>query len=138
MVRSPKFTWAPYAQLHALAETPQSPPLPPHLGPYTMALFVSQDRRHLFVTTWILPYCVEYKDDLDGVFHFHHPFPVLSVYGLVLSSNLGKFLLPILKDAEVLRVTMSSELASLLRIRDVYLGFGFFHPLSNKKEAGKK
>ncbi len=26
------------------------PPLPPHLGSYTRALLVSQDRRHLFVT----------------------------------------------------------------------------------------
>jgi hypothetical protein len=33
---------------------PRTPPLPPHLGSlYTMALLVSQDRRHLFVT----PYC---------------------------------------------------------------------------------
>jgi hypothetical protein len=50
-VRSPKFIWAPCAQLYSLAETPQ-PPLPPHLGPYTRALLVSQDRRHLFVTPW--------------------------------------------------------------------------------------
>ncbi len=27
-------------------------PLPPHLGSYTWALLVSQDRRHLFVTPW--------------------------------------------------------------------------------------
>jgi hypothetical protein len=26
------------------------PPIPPHLGSYTRALLVSQDRRHLFVT----------------------------------------------------------------------------------------
>ncbi len=29
---------------------PAIPPLPPHLGSYTRALLVSQDRRHLFVT----------------------------------------------------------------------------------------
>jgi hypothetical protein len=37
-------------QLFSLAETPQLPPLPPHLGSYTRALLVSQDRQHLFVT----------------------------------------------------------------------------------------
>ncbi len=42
---------APCAQLYSLAGTPQLPP-PPHLGSYTSALFVSQDRRHLFVTPW--------------------------------------------------------------------------------------
>ncbi len=41
--------WATCAQLHLLAETPQPPP-PLHLGSYTRALLVSQDRRHLFVT----------------------------------------------------------------------------------------
>ncbi len=35
--------------LYSSAETPQPPP-PPHLGSYTRALSVSQDRRHLFVT----------------------------------------------------------------------------------------
>jgi hypothetical protein len=35
--------------LYSLAESPQLP-LPPHLGSYTRALLVSQDRRHLFVT----------------------------------------------------------------------------------------
>jgi hypothetical protein len=29
--------------------------LPPHLGLYTRALLVSQDRRHLFVTPWVSP-----------------------------------------------------------------------------------
>ncbi len=29
---------------------PATPPLPPHLGSYTRALLVSQDRRHLFLT----------------------------------------------------------------------------------------
>ncbi len=35
--------------LHSLAET-QQPHIPPHLGSFTRALLVSQDRRHLFVT----------------------------------------------------------------------------------------
>jgi hypothetical protein len=47
-VRSPKFIWAPCAQLYSLAETTHPPP-PPDLGSYTRALLVSQDRRHLFV-----------------------------------------------------------------------------------------
>ncbi len=34
---------------------PGTPPLPPHLGSYTSALLVSQDRRHLFVTPWSMP-----------------------------------------------------------------------------------
>ncbi len=34
--------------MYSLAETPATPPLPPHLGSYTRALLVSQDRRHLF------------------------------------------------------------------------------------------
>ncbi len=38
-------------QRHSSAETPQ-PPLSPHLGSYTRALLVSQDRRHLFLTPW--------------------------------------------------------------------------------------
>ncbi len=46
-VRSPKFIWAPCAQLYSLAETPH-PPLPPHLGSYTRLLLGSQDRRHFF------------------------------------------------------------------------------------------
>ncbi len=29
------------------------PPISPHLGSYTRALLVSQDKRHLFVTPWI-------------------------------------------------------------------------------------
>jgi hypothetical protein len=44
------FDWSPCAQMCGLAETPQPPPLPPHLGSYTRSLLVSQDRRHLFVT----------------------------------------------------------------------------------------
>ncbi len=45
-VRPPKFIWAP-----VLSETQQLPPPPPlHLGLYTRAISVSQDRRHLFVT----------------------------------------------------------------------------------------
>jgi hypothetical protein len=39
-------------QLYSLSETLQLPPFPPHLGSYTRALLVSQDRRHLFVTPW--------------------------------------------------------------------------------------
>ncbi len=39
-------------QLYSLAETPQLSPLPQHLGSYTKALLISQDRRHLFVTPW--------------------------------------------------------------------------------------
>ncbi len=31
---------------------PPPPPHPPHLGSFTRALLVSQDRRHLFVTPW--------------------------------------------------------------------------------------
>jgi hypothetical protein len=37
-------------QLYSLAETPATPPLPQHLGSYTRALLVSQDRQHLFGT----------------------------------------------------------------------------------------
>jgi hypothetical protein len=32
--------------------TPPPSSLPPHMGSYTRALLVSQDRRHLFVTPW--------------------------------------------------------------------------------------
>jgi hypothetical protein len=32
---------------------PTTPSLPPHLGLYTRALLVSQDRRQLFVTPWL-------------------------------------------------------------------------------------
>ncbi len=48
-VRSPKFIWAPRAQLYSLTKTPQPPPLPQHLGSYSRALLVIQDRRHHFV-----------------------------------------------------------------------------------------
>ncbi len=44
-VRSPKFIWAPCAQLYSLAETRNSP----------TALLVSQERRHLFVTPFPNP-----------------------------------------------------------------------------------
>jgi hypothetical protein len=45
------FIWAPSAQLYSLAETPQLLPHPtPHSGSSMMALLVSQDRRHFFVT----------------------------------------------------------------------------------------
>ncbi len=44
-VRYPKFIWTPvYSCTHWLR------PLSPHLGSYTRALLVSQDRRHLLVT----------------------------------------------------------------------------------------
>ncbi len=33
---------------------PASPSLPPHLGSYTRALLVNQDRRHLIVTPWLI------------------------------------------------------------------------------------
>ncbi len=49
-VKSPKFIWAPCAQLYSLAETHTAPPFPLHLGLYTWALLVSQHRPHLFVT----------------------------------------------------------------------------------------
>jgi hypothetical protein len=39
--------------LYSLTETPQLPPIPLHMGSYTRALLVSQDRRHLFVTPWL-------------------------------------------------------------------------------------
>ncbi len=44
-IRYPKFILAPCAQLYLAAGTP-------HLGSYTRALLVSQERRHLFVTPW--------------------------------------------------------------------------------------
>ncbi len=52
-VRSPKFFWAPvysYSCSHWLR--PRNSPLPPHLGSYTKALLVSQDRRHLDISLW--------------------------------------------------------------------------------------
>ncbi len=49
-VRSSKFIWAPCAQLYTLADTP-------HLGSYTKAHLVSQDRRHLFVTSYLSGHC---------------------------------------------------------------------------------
>jgi hypothetical protein len=55
-VISPKFIWGSCVQPYSLAETPQlPPPLPPHLGSYTRAPLVSQDRRNLFVTPLPLP-----------------------------------------------------------------------------------
>jgi hypothetical protein len=32
---------------------PRNSPLPPHVGSYTRALLISQDRRHLFVNPWV-------------------------------------------------------------------------------------
>jgi hypothetical protein len=50
--RSPKFIWVPvYSCTHWLR--PLNFPPPPHLGSYTRALLVSQERRHLFVTPCI-------------------------------------------------------------------------------------
>jgi hypothetical protein len=54
-VRSTKLIWAPCVQLYSLAETPQQPPahpIPLHFGTYSRVLLVSQERRHLFVTSW--------------------------------------------------------------------------------------
>ncbi len=48
-VRSPKFIWAPVSSCTHWLRPRNSRP-PPHLGSYTRALLVSQDRRHLFVT----------------------------------------------------------------------------------------
>ncbi len=42
-------------QLYSMAETPQLPPPPLHLGSYTKAQMVIQDRRHLFATHWLQP-----------------------------------------------------------------------------------
>jgi hypothetical protein len=56
-IRSSKFIWAQCAQLsctHWLR--PRNAPPHPHLGSYTRALLVSQDRRHLFVTPWFSPF----------------------------------------------------------------------------------
>ncbi len=47
-VRSPEFIWTPCVQLYSMAEAWQ--PTHPHMGSYTRALLVSQDRRHLFKT----------------------------------------------------------------------------------------
>ncbi len=67
-VRSPKFIWDPCVQLYSLAVLKKSKyipllligwdpatPLPLHLGSYTGALLVSQDRRHLFVSPCVPP-----------------------------------------------------------------------------------
>jgi hypothetical protein len=47
----PNFIWAPCA-LYSLAETPQYS-APPAFG-FIRALLVSQDRRHLFLTPWLI------------------------------------------------------------------------------------
>jgi hypothetical protein len=53
-VRSPKFIWSPvYSCAHWPG--PRNSPLPTHLGSYTRALLVSQDRRHLFLTPCAQP-----------------------------------------------------------------------------------
>ncbi len=38
--------------MYSCAYWPRNSPLPPHLGSYTRALLVSQNRRHLFVNSW--------------------------------------------------------------------------------------
>jgi hypothetical protein len=48
-IKSPKFIWAPCAQLYSML-IPSNPPSPPHLGSYTRSVLVSQDRRHLSET----------------------------------------------------------------------------------------
>ncbi len=48
--RSPKFNWGSMCTVVLIGWDPATTPPPPHLGSYTSALFVSQDRRHLFVT----------------------------------------------------------------------------------------
>ncbi len=56
-ISSPKFMRAPvFSCTHLLR--PSNLPPPPHLGSYTRALLVSQDRRHLFVTLWVRVYIV--------------------------------------------------------------------------------
>jgi hypothetical protein len=62
-VRSPKFIWAPCAQLYTLVEIPQLSPLPPHLDSYTRSLLVSQDKRHLFVTPFTAALFFSVADD---------------------------------------------------------------------------
>ncbi len=53
-LQSPEFIWTPCVQLYVLIDwDPASPLLSPHLGSYTRALLVSQDRRHLFVFPWL-------------------------------------------------------------------------------------
>jgi hypothetical protein len=55
-VRSLKFIWVPvYSCTHWLRRR-NPPPPPQHLGSYTRALLVSQDRRHLFVKPLSTPF----------------------------------------------------------------------------------
>jgi hypothetical protein len=49
-------------QLYSLAETTRLTPSPPHLDLFPMALLVSQDRRHLFVTSWSEPRDIASKE----------------------------------------------------------------------------
>ncbi len=53
--------------------TPTPPTLLPHLGSYTKALLVSQDRRHLFLTPWSQQYC-------PGKEFFAVPYRITVVY----------------------------------------------------------
>jgi hypothetical protein len=38
-----------------MGQDPLTPLLPPILGSYMRTLFVSQDRRHIFLTLWVQP-----------------------------------------------------------------------------------
>jgi hypothetical protein len=52
---------------------PATPPLRPLLGSYTRALLVSQDKRHLFVTTWchMTPlYCMAERILMNNFYSF--------------------------------------------------------------------
>jgi hypothetical protein len=50
---------------------PATLPLAPHLGSYTRALFVSQDRRHLFVTPWLVSNESDYCAKSEAVAFCH-------------------------------------------------------------------
>ncbi len=61
---------------------PATIPLHPHLGSYTRALLVSQDRRHLFVTSW-------WRCSLGGGWHVEDQFiEVLYIVIISLPKNL--------------------------------------------------
>jgi hypothetical protein len=49
---------------------PRNHPPPPHLGSYTRALFVSQDRRDLFVTPWLELKSDDYPPICEEMFRF--------------------------------------------------------------------
>ncbi len=73
-------TWC--AQLYSLAETPQFPP-PRTWTRITRALLVSQDRRHLFVTPWLvviilIRYPMNQGSQHENIFSFMFSFPEVS------------------------------------------------------------